>query len=199
MMESLQAVFLSLGYTGIVLLLAADECLPLVPIDALLPFVGFLAATGAMNLPEVILSAVAGSVIGQMVLYGLARWGRESVILTAGHLAARVRLVSQRDLNRAEAWFLRWGGAAVFAARLLPLGSLVAIPAGVCRMPLGRFLTYVTLGSAAWSSTLITLGWIVAEEWARVVQIQLSIQTALLAAITVTILVIIARRRARAR
>jgi len=46
--------------------------------------------------------------------------------------------------------------------------SLVSIPAGVQRMPLGRFVLLTTVGSAVWNVLFVGLGFVLGEEWDRV-------------------------------
>ena len=79
-----------------------------------------------------------------------------------GHLA----LLTPDDLTRSEAWFDRYGPIAVFTGRLVPIvRSLVSIPAGYRRMPLGQFLVLTGVGSTLWNGTLVALGWVLGENW----------------------------------
>jgi membrane protein DedA with SNARE-associated domain len=77
--------------------------------------------------------------------------------------------VRLEDVDTAEAWFARYGSAAVLLGRVVPLvRSLVSIPAGVERMPLGRFVVLTTIGSAAWNAALVTVGYVLGERWTDV-------------------------------
>jgi membrane protein DedA with SNARE-associated domain len=95
-----------------------------------------------------LLGAVGGWAIG---LYGgrplLERRGRWF------HLSAA-------RLARAERWFERWGDLAVLVGRLTPVvRSFNSIPAGVFRMPLGRYSILTLIGSAIWCFALAGVGW----------------------------------------
>ncbi len=63
-------------------------------------------------------------------------------------------------LDRAERWFDRWDQLAVLLGRVTPVvRSFISIPAGVFRMPLGRYTVLTLIGSAAWSFALAGVGW----------------------------------------
>lgn len=48
------------------------------------------------------------------------------------------------------------------------LRTLISIPAGVARMPLGRFLMLTALGSAVWTGLLGIAGYLLEGQYARV-------------------------------
>jgi membrane protein DedA with SNARE-associated domain len=63
-------------------------------------------------------------------------------------------------LVRAERWFDRWDDWAVLLGRVTPVvRSFVSIPAGVFRMPLGRYTVLTAIGSAIWAFGLAAVGW----------------------------------------
>jgi len=63
-------------------------------------------------------------------------------------------------IERAERWFDRWGDWAVLLGRVTPVvRSFVSIPAGVFRMPLGRYTVLTAIGSAIWAFGLAGIGW----------------------------------------
>ena len=75
------------------------------------------------------------------------------------------------DIERAERWFDRRAVVAVLIGRCVPLiRSLVSIPAGFRRMPLGTFLLYTVIGSLIWNTGLIGAGYILGEEdrWKKI-------------------------------
>ena len=85
---------------------------------------------------------MAGSLAG----YLIGAWGGRPLLDRYG----RYVHIHPDDLDRADAWFARYGSWAVFLARMVPLlRALINYPAGVARMPLGRFLLFSTLGLAA--------------------------------------------------
>jgi membrane protein DedA with SNARE-associated domain len=82
-----------------------------------------------------------------------------------------VPLVEADDVDRADAWFARRGQAAVLVGRLIPgVRSLVSLPAGAARMPLGRFVLWTAIGSAVWNSLLLGAGMALGTQWTVVEQ-----------------------------
>ncbi len=74
-------------------------------------------------------------------------------------------LVSEKSLERSERFFERHGPIAVFIARLFPVARhLISIPAGIARMPLGRFLVYTGTGAGIWWAILMAIGWVIGKE-----------------------------------
>jgi len=74
--------------------------------------------------------------------------------------------LSHERLQRAEAWFDRWDDWAVLVGRVTPVArSFVSIPAGVFRMPLGRYTVPTLIGSALWCFPLAAVGWALGANW----------------------------------
>ena len=78
----------------------------------------------------------------------------------------RYLLISPSDLARADRWFARYGNWAVFLSRILPVvRTFISLPAGVARMPLGRFTALTFVGSFQWSWGLAYGGYLLGENW----------------------------------
>jgi membrane protein DedA with SNARE-associated domain len=76
--------------------------------------------------------------------------------------------LNESKLDRAEAWFDRYDDWAVFLGRITPVArSFISIPAGVFRMPLGRYTVLTLLGSALWCFPLAAVGWALGANWER--------------------------------
>ncbi len=74
--------------------------------------------------------------------------------------------LSEAKFDRAERWFERWGGWAVFLGRIMPVArSFVSIPAGVFRFPFGRYVLLTLFGSALWCFGLAGVGWWFGSNW----------------------------------
>jgi membrane protein DedA with SNARE-associated domain len=74
--------------------------------------------------------------------------------------------MNMHDLALAERFFDRFGGAAVFIGRLLPLiRSFIAFPAGMARMRQLRFHIYTFLGSWPWCFALAWIGMKLGQRW----------------------------------
>src|SRR5207245_5500531 len=82
-------------------------------------------------------------------------YGGRPLILKYG----RYILLSAEHLDQAERFFARRGDATVFVARLLPVvRTFIAFPAGVARMPMGKFVAYTFAGSLPWCLGLAWVG-----------------------------------------
>lgn len=156
----------SLGYGGVAFLVALENVIPPIPSEAILPLAGFLAGQGRFALPLLVLAATVGSVVGALILYGVAHVFGEARVRRLVDRFGRWITIGQDDIDRAETWFDRHGRSVVFFGRLVPIiRSLVSLPAGWRRMPVGQFVLYTALGSAVWNGVLIGLGWILGDRW----------------------------------
>ena len=186
----------SLGYVGVfVLILAGSLFLP-VPTELTLPLFGFLVGQGRLSFVPVVATATAARVAAALIFYALG--GR----IGAGRLrrlierAGQTKLVSGSDLDRASGAFERHGGKAILIGHLIPgVGALISVPAGLKRMPIRwRFLAYTVAGSAAWTGTLVFLGWALGRRWRIVEFYASSLAFAVLAVLILGILWLLWRR-----
>ena len=75
-------------------------------------------------------------------------------------------LMSKDEIDKAEAWFNKYGEWAVFIGRLLPVvRTFISIPAGLARMNIWRFSLYTFAGSFIWSLGLAYGGYLLGENW----------------------------------
>lgn len=191
----------ALGPAGVGLVVALENLFPPIPSEVVLPVAGYVASQGEMSLVWAIVAATLGAVAGAWVLYGLGAWfGRARL----RRWLKRIPLMEVEDLDKAEAWFDRHGGAAVLIGRCVPIvRSLVSIPAGLERMPQVRFLLYTAIGSAVWNSLLIVGGYALGSQWQDVGHYSDYINYAVYAAIVIVVVRFVwtrlRRRRAAAR
>lgn len=156
------ATISSLGYGGIVLLMAIESaCIPL-PSEIIMPFSGYLVSRGEMNLWLVGIAGAVGCVVGSIVAYYIGMYGGRPFIEKYG----RYILLSRHDLDLADRWFAKYGEAIVFISRLLPaVRTFIAFPAGVARMNMTRFIVYTFAGSLPWCLGLAYVGQKLGEQW----------------------------------
>ena len=155
-----------LGYVGVALLVAIENLIPPIPSELILPLAGFSVSRGQLSFLGVLAAATTGSVVGALVLYGIGQGIGEARLRSFIRRFERLPFVQEADLDRAQDWFARHGAKAVLIGRLVPvIRSLVSLPAGFARMPLGLFVLYTALGSAAWNGVLVGLGWLLGEQW----------------------------------
>ncbi|MFG2164132.1 DedA family protein [Micromonospora chersina] len=158
----------SFGAVGVALLVALESIIPPIPSEVVLAMAGYLAAAGRFNVVLIVLAATAGSLLGALVLYWLgAALGEERLKRWLDHIP----LVDREDLEKADRWFERHGRWAVLIGRVVPVvRSLVSVPAGANRMPLGEFVLLTTLGSGVWNALIVGAGFALGSRWERVNQ-----------------------------
>ncbi|MEU5724025.1 DedA family protein [Micromonospora sp. NPDC047738] len=156
----------SMGALGVALLVALENVVPPIPSEIVLAMAGYLCAEGRFNVVLIVLAATAGSLLGAVLLYWLgAALGEERLKRWLDH----VPLVDRDDLEKADRWFERYGRWAVLVGRLVPVvRSLVSVPAGANRLPLGEFLLLTTLGSGVWNALIVGLGFALGSRWQQV-------------------------------
>ena len=177
-----------LGYVGVALLVALENVFPPIPSEIILPFAGFVARDGGATLPGMIVAATVGSIVGALVLYGIAAWiGPDRLDRFLIRYGKWFRL-TPGDVRKAETWFDRHSDRAVLICRCVPLiRSLISIPAGFRRMNLARFLVLTTIGSLVWNSALVIAGYVLRDNWEDVEPIIGVVQWIVIALIVVAV------------
>ncbi|MGI5523614.1 DedA family protein [Micromonospora sp. CA-259024] len=155
-----------MGPVGVALLVALESIVPPIPSEIVLALAGYLAHEGQFNVVVVVLAATAGSLVGALVLYWLgAALGEERL----KRWLDRIPLVDRDDLEKADRWFERHGRWAVLVGRVVPVvRSLVSVPAGANRMPLGEFILFTTIGSGVWNGLIVGAGYALGSRWQEV-------------------------------
>lgn len=157
-----------IGAPGVGALVALETAFPPIPSEVILPFAGFSASRGDVNVVAAWVAATLGALVGAWVLYGIG--------LAVGYDRLRTLadkrwfpLFSRADLDRGDRFFDRYGNQIVLFGRCIPLvRSIVSVPAGVERMPLLRFTALTALGSGVWNAIFITAGYQLGNRWERV-------------------------------
>lgn len=110
------------------------------------------------------LAGTTGYLLGSILGWGIGRYARPFV-----EIHGRWIHLSPKQLDRAERWFDRWDDWAVLIGRVTPVArSFISIPAGLFRMPLGRYVVLTAIGSAAWAFALAGAGWAAGRSYERI-------------------------------
>lgn len=150
------------GYFGVLGLMAVESaCIPL-PSEVILPFAGYLCSTGRLDLWIVAAVGAAGCNLGSAIAYSVGAAGGRPAVRRFGKYV----LLTEEDLNKADRFFHRFGGPAVLIGRMIPvIRTFIALPAGISRMPQGRFHLYTFLGSFPWCLALTWVGLKLGKAW----------------------------------
>lgn len=153
----------NLNYFWITLFMAIESSFVPFPSEVVVPPAAWLACTAGSNLNIflVVVFATLGADLGALVNYALARsLGRPVVYAFANSRIGHCCLLNGEKVEVAEEYFRRHGVTSTFFGRLVPaVRQLISIPAGLARMPLGKFLLYTTLGAGAWNAVLALIGY----------------------------------------
>jgi membrane protein DedA with SNARE-associated domain len=159
-------VIQSMGYVGIVFLMFLDGISFPIPSEIIMAFAGWLAYDGEFDLILVILTGTLGSVLGAAAAYGIGYTGGREVVRRFG----RYVLMGDDTLEKAEAWFKRYGDWAIFLTRFVPLvRTLISFPAGIAKYDFTRFILYTFLGSLIWNAILAYLGYVLGPQWEDII------------------------------
>ncbi len=169
----IQNLYVVTGLVGIAMAMAIESCCIPLPSEIIMPLAGAMLAlsnnSGAKHLLGInpswpvwlslLLIALAGSLgalVGSIAAYGIGYAGGRPLILKYGKYV----LISQHDADQADRFFQRWGSATAFFSRLLPVvRTYISLPAGITKMPFGRFCIYTFLGSLPWCFALSLIGY----------------------------------------
>jgi membrane protein DedA with SNARE-associated domain len=106
--------------------------------------------------------------------------------------------VTPEKLDRAEAWFERYGDATVFFGRVMPVvRSFISIPAGVAEMPLGRYTVLTFLGTIPWCFGLAGIGLALGSGWERFHEAFRYADYAIIALVVAGVVLVLLRARQR--
>jgi membrane protein DedA with SNARE-associated domain len=168
------SIYEAVGYIGVALWVAIESVIIPIPSELVLPFAGFLAAfpehiepltNAPWNVALIVAFGTLGAVVGALVAYAIGYWGGRPFLVRYG----RYLLIDPEDLDKTEAWFARYGAAAAFFGRLVPVvRSLVSFAAGVARMPLLPFVVFTALGSLPFTIALVAAGYALGDNWETV-------------------------------
>jgi membrane protein DedA with SNARE-associated domain len=153
------------GYIAIFLLMLAESaCIPF-PSEVTMLVGGWYAADGRLDFFLVGTAGVLGNLVGSWVAYAVGRTTGRGLLDRYGKYV----FIRRHDIDRAEEWWERYGEAATFVSRLLPvIRTFISLPAGIARMPFWKFTIYTFLGVIPWTFALTWLGVVVEDNWERV-------------------------------
>jgi len=152
----------SYGYFAIFFLMTLESMMLPVPSEIVIPFAGYLASQGILNIFLVIIMSSLGGLTGSLIAYYIGYFGGRKFLLKYGYYF----LITPETLDRAERWFQKYGKISVFITRLVPIiRTFISLPAGIGEMDIRLFSLYTFIGSFIWSSFLAYLGYTLGKKW----------------------------------
>lgn len=118
--------------------------------------------TGTGAFLAIALAGTIGYLLGSLAGWAIGFYGGRPFLERRG----RWFHLDEARLARAERWFHRWEGWAVFVGRVTPVArSFVSIPAGVFEARLPRYTLLTAAGSAIWCFAWAGAGWGLGASW----------------------------------
>lgn len=188
----------SMGYFGVLFLMALENVFPPIPSEVIMPLTGYSAAQGKLNLWLAVLVGSLGTLVGTLPWYGLARYANKQRFYQWVEHHGHWLTLERSELERAERWFGKRGSWIVAAGRLVPgVRTLISVPAGFCGMPLGKYLAYSAVGTLIWTGALAYLGHLLGQKYMQVSHYLGPVTWGILGTILVVYLVRLVRMRQR--
>jgi membrane protein DedA with SNARE-associated domain len=187
----------AIGYLGVLVASLIESAMIPLPSELILPFAGFLVGNpastepithGPWNFWLVVVAATIGNVLGSLISYAIGAWGGRPLLERYG----RYLLIRPHEIDSAERFFAKWGSQTAFFSRFLPVvRTFISFPAGVARMPLGRFIVYSAAGAFIWSVGLVYAGTVLGANWVDIRHSLQPFDTVILAVFVVAVIAFI--------
>jgi membrane protein DedA with SNARE-associated domain len=166
-LDTITGLIAQYGYPAVFAAAFLEVIFPPIPSEVIFPLVGFTAQSRALGVENAIGMATMGalgSTAGAILIYFVSlKVGRAAIV----RFGTRVR-VNEREIEKAEKWFEKYGSIAVFTARMIPgLREIISIPAGIAQMNFAKFVGYTFAGSLLWCIVLTLTGYYLGEAWTR--------------------------------
>jgi membrane protein DedA with SNARE-associated domain len=170
----LTSLYGAVGYLGVLLAMAIESAMIPLPSELILPFAGFMISDPSQIEPLtgqpwnywlVVIAATIGSLVGSLIAYAIGAYGGRPFLKRYG----KYMLIREHEIEVADRFFADHGSATVFIGRLLPIvRTFISFPAGVTRMPLGKFIVYSAAGALIWTMALVYAGMLLGAHWADI-------------------------------
>lgn len=165
------------------------------PNESVMPIVGYVASLGNVSLAIGIVFGMAGSTVGSVVIYWIARLIDQQAVYELIKKHGKWMGLNLRNTERAGKWFDHNAKATVLIGKCIPgIRSAVSITAGFRRMPFLAFFVYTLLGTAISSTLLALIGYSVQMHFASLASVITNIAWLLTAVLAVGVIVYISRR-----
>lgn len=183
-----------------VLMALSSACIP-IPSEVVMLFGGFAVAdpsqsgsTHHLTMTGIVLAGLLGTMVGSWVAYGVGRAGRLELLERHG---SKLHM-GPAQIERSDRFFSRYGELTVLFGRVIPLvRAFISLPAGIAKMPLGRFTVFSLIGALPWVLALAFAGQALGSDWTSVRKGFEYVDYAVVALVVIGVLYLIARRRSR--
>jgi membrane protein DedA with SNARE-associated domain len=160
LIDQLLAAFLLYGQPalfGVIVIAAVGAPLP---VNLMLVAAGSFVEQGEMKLWLVVIVASTAAFLGDLIGFGLARWGGRRLVSRISR-----KIGGEAKIRKVEALAKRWGGPGIFFSRWLvtSLGPWLNVTSGIADYPWRRFILWAVLGDLLWVVLYVTLGFVFSD------------------------------------
>ncbi len=150
------------GYFGMFLAMILEAVIIVIPSELILATGGILASQRIFSFWGALLTGVIGSVFCAVIIYLMGYFGGRPFIDKYG----KYFFMKQEDIEKAEAWFQKYGMLASFIGRNFPIvRTFISLPIGMMRLDFWPFVLYTTLGSIPWTFAFVYVGYSLGNNW----------------------------------
>ena len=129
--------------------------MPFLPGDSLLFVVGAMCGVGLMSYPLAVGLLLAAAILGNQSNYTIGRFFGPKVFQWEDS-----RFFNKRAFDQAHAFYEKYGGVTIVAARFMPfLRTFAPFVAGVAQMTRAKFTFFDVLGGTLWVAGIVTVGY----------------------------------------
>ena len=196
----LSSLYGAVGYVGLFAAMTIESAMIPLPSELILPFAGFLISDatqveplthGAWSFWVVVVVGVLGNTTGSVIAYLIGARGGRPFLERYG----RYLLIRPHEIEIADRFFARWGAQTAFFSRLLPVvRTFISFPAGVARMPLGKFVAYSLAGAIPWTIALVYAGTVLGSNWQSLRHSLAPFDTAIVVVVVLAVVLFVAWR-----
>lgn len=173
------SIISQIGYVGVFILMVLESALIPVPSEIIMPFSGFLIATGEFNMLYILLAGTVGNLVGSLIAYYIGSYVGRKLVLKYG----RYVFIDEGHLDLADRWFQKFGDKIIFLSRNLPaVRTYISLPAGISKMNVAKFSVYTFVGSVPWNFALLYAGVFLGKNWEAILKYTIFLDIAVILA-----------------
>ena len=190
-MELLTSLLKKYGLFGLCLMILLEyACFP-ISSEIVLPFCGCFAKSYDISFFYLIPGSVLAGLLGTSLCYAIGRIGGPRVLT---FLKTRFPK-TEKGIAASEKKMAQYGAFAVCFGRLIPLcRTYIAFIAGSIKQPFGQYLAYSFFGITVWNCILISLGYLLKNNWNEVQRYYVEYKHVLVATAVIVVFFIILRK-----
>jgi membrane protein DedA with SNARE-associated domain len=186
-------IITTVGYPGVALSVFIESFFAPIPSEIILPFSGFVASSGALNIYWVIVVSTLAAYFGTLPFYFIGLWGEKVMLKFLGKYG-KYLFIEKEDVDWAFGLFEKHGNKIIFIGRLIPIvRTVISFPAGVAKMKFVIFSVYTLFGALVWNTLLAYGGYLLADNWNTIGGIVSKYENVILVVATIVVVLYLLR------